>query len=143
MIDCIIIFFIGVIVGALVSFILLRIWANKQVYKRCELHKRFPKEWRSDMQDFYYRNQAENMLKYIDWRRKVYGVKQIYSRVTDTDWLSLFRLFSQCNALGIIVKLECIGEDGQGLEKDPELAQIEIQKLRNRLFPDIHAGFSF
>lgn len=95
------------------------------------------------MQDFYYRNQAENMLKYIDWRRKVYGVKQIYSRVTDTDWLSLFRLFSQCNALGIIVKLECIGEDGQGLEKDPELAQIEIQKLRNRLFPDIYAGFSF
>lgn len=139
----IIIFVAGAIVGALVTFVLLKSWANSQVYKRCEMHKRFPKEWRSDMQDFYYRNQAENMLKYIDYRRRVYGNKQTFSRVTDSDWLSIFRLFSQCNALGMIVKLECIGEDGQGLEKDPELAQIEIQKLRNRLYPDIHAGFSF
>lgn len=144
----VIVFIVGFVIGTLISTLIIRkilyTRYEKKVIEKCELHQRFPKTWSSGMIEYYYRNQAEQMLKFIDYRRTTYPNRARGSAApTETDWIGLFRLFRNCNSLGMVVKLECISEDGEDLEKDPEMAEIEIQKMRNRLWPDMHEGFRF
>lgn len=145
----IIVFAVGLLAGVLLTLLFAQSWINTQVYKRCEIHSRFPKSWSTDDCDYYYKNTAEQMIKYLDFRGRTYRGTWSASfgrqpSVMDNDqWLTICSFIRMIHSMGLTVKIYELTKDGGDLEKDPTRARYEIWEARHKLYPDIHAGFTF
>lgn len=147
MMSYVIVFAVGLLVGVLLTFFFAKKWADKEVRKRCEIHSRFPKSWSSEDQEYYYKNAAEQMIRYVDERglsfRGCWGMGSHGHMIPDEDWLTLFEFFRTIHSMGLGIKLYELRADGEDLEQDPKKAKYELWQMRHGLYPDIHAGFTF
>lgn len=141
----VIVFAVGLLVGVLLTFFFAKKWADKEVCKRCEIYNRFPKSWSSSDQEFYYKNAAEQMIRYVKERSMSFGGWSWNGQhgIPDCDWLVICSMFRTLHSMGLGIKIYELNTDGQDLEQDPKKAQYELWQMRNQLYPDIHAGFTF
>lgn len=145
----VIVFAVGLLVGVLLTFFFAKKWADKEVRKRCEIHSRFPKSWSTGDCDYYYKNTAEQMMEYLKWRSHTYSgtwraALGVHPSPMDGDqWLTICSFIRMIHSMGLAFKIYELTEDGGDLEKDPERARYEIWQMRQKLWPDRHAGFTF